>query len=444
MKTFTPVVRMLFLGAWMGTRVPVGCLVNTETDSSRFEPTQGEDASPGDVADASGDAVDDGNEGQGHDGSGHDVANDHAADGPAPMAEAGPTPLPWYEGTFRYLPAVQANLVAFVGDLSHPNQGGYGKVSSSRAGKFDTMLKALFEAIERAHVDGALPDWCGVRELAAQAGYELQRFREEATGRWLLYGWDTTTYGQAYFFINPEPQRNVIVEAPHDPFDWATGKQGARIFMALAARAFLLNKEHRCSDPDATPCSGTTSACHGYYRESDVAHHTANTFHLLHRYLSDNDPDTRFVQLHGFAGNENDYVEASDGSRNKNNPSSVSIAFINALKKLVPTPNAVFSCQDPKDPPPLGLCATTNVQARATHDPFIDACTEGTKKTSGRFLHIEQAKALRQDSPSKGWSWTQVRDALHETWPDCRQPGCALGPPLPNAEGCTCGMPCDP
>jgi hypothetical protein len=364
-------------------------------------------------------------------------------DGGEEDAEAGPKPVAWFEGTFRYLPAKEADLVDFVGALDHPNQGGYGKASSTRAARFETMLGALFEAVELALVDGTLPDWCGVSALALDAGYVLHRFRDAATGRWFLYGADTTAYGQAYFFVNPDARRNVVVESPHDPYDWATGKMGARVFLGLGARAFLLNKEHRCSDPDATPCDGITSACDGTYRESDVAHHTANTFHLLHRHLSDQDPSARFVQLHGFQGSSTDMVEVGDGSSSKNDPASVALAFASALRNYVPDPAAVFACQDSDNQPPSKLCGGTNVQGRATNAPSAEECTTGTTQSSGRFLHIEHAKGLREDAPSGGWFWTQVRDALHDTWPDCKDATCEIGPSQPNPVGCTCGEPCE-
>jgi len=55
---------------------------------------------------------------------------------------------------------------------------------------------------------------------------------------------------------------------------------------------------------------------------------------------------------------------------------------------------------------------------------------------------IEQPKGLREDAPMEGWFWTQVRGALHDTWPDCKDATCEIGPPQPNPAGCTRGEPC--
>jgi hypothetical protein len=287
--------------------------------------------------------------------------------------------------------------------------------------------------MEASLADGATGDWCGVRTKARAADYMIYRFYDTASARWFVYAYDTTPFGQAYVFINPFAKRNIVIEVPHEGFESGTKTQGVRLFKALAARALIINKEHRCSDPDSSPCSGETKVCGGRFRESDVAHHTANTFHLLHMRYSGMDLVTKFVQLHGFDASPGDLAEIGDGTTNDEAPDSVSALFANHLDRYVPKPTAVDSCQQYVGDPPSGLCGSSNVQARYTNNPGGDACLTFTSTYSARFLHLEQGEPLRDDDDSDGWDWGDIRDALLDTWPDCNMNNgatdCSLGPP---------------
>jgi hypothetical protein len=338
----------------------------------------------------------------------------------------------WHAGNFRYLDATTDDLLTFVGGLQHPNSGGYGKLSSTRKTNFNAFLDALFIAIDDSLADGSTGDWCGVKTKAATAGYAVRRFYDTDSGRWFVYAYDTTAYGQAYFFINPFAKRNIVIEVPHEPYDANTQIQGARLFKALAARALIINKEHRCSDPDATGCNvGSTSACSGYIRESDVAHQPDNSFHLLHVRYNDMDSVTKFVQLHGFEGAHSEVAVIGDSTTNDYNLSSVSVTFANNLDGYVPTPSAVDSCQQYSGDPDPSYCGEANVQGRYTNNPSGNACSTFTSSYSGRFLHIEQAATLRDDDNSDGWYWGDIRDALLDTWPACNMNNgatdCTLG-----------------
>ena len=330
---------------------------------------------------------------------------------------------------------MSGDLVTFIQGLEHPKSGGYGKLSSTRQANFNLFLDALFTAMEASLADGSTGDWCGVKTKASAAGYAIARFYDTDSGRWFVYAYDTTPFGQAYFFINPFAKRNIVIEVPHEGFDFGTKTQGARLFKALAARALIINKEHRCSDPNSSPCSGETNVCGdnggGSFRESDVAHHTANTFHLLHMRYTDMDLGTKFVQLHGFNATPSDIAEIGDGTTNDYAPDSVSVLFANNLGKYVPKPAAVDSCQQYVGAPPSGLCGSSNVQARYTNNPGGDACLTFTSTYSARFLHLEQGEPLRDDDSSDGWDWGDLRDALLNTWPDCNMNNgaidCSLG-----------------
>jgi 3D (Asp-Asp-Asp) domain-containing protein len=327
----------------------------------------------------------------------------------------------WHAGNFRYLDAEEHDLLSYVDDanLSHPNAGLYGRVSPGRTDRFNVMLDALFAAIDASLADGNTGDWCDVKGKAAAAGYEVIRFYDTVSGRWFVHGRDKTQYGQAYFFINPFAKRNLIIEVPHAGTETDTALQGARIFKDLAARALIINKERRCSDPDEGGCNyGTTSPCNGGPpRQSDMAHNTDNTFTLLHARFNA-DAATNFAQLHGFAySTGQNRAVVGDGTTRDGPVSSVSVTFASLLRSQVNSSYAwsVVSCQEAGTPNPL-MCGETNVQGRFTDGG--DACAF-TTNGAGRFLHIEQALTLRDDvEGTEGMSWRDVSYALKNTWPN--------------------------
>lgn len=368
----------------------------------------------------------------------------HRAEAPAYAAPVQTTVF-WHAGNFRYLDSMSGDLLTFVQGLQHPNSGGYGKLSTTRKGNFNAFLDALFSAIDASLADGSTGDWCGVKTAAATAGYAVYRFYDTTTGRWFVYGQDTTSFGQSYFFINPFAKRNIVIEVPHEDYEINTKAEGVKLFRSLAARALIINKEHRCSDPDTSACAvgQTTSACSdGRIRESDVAHHTANTFYLLHKRYTDMDPVTKFVQLHGMGGSSSDMAEIGDGTTRDVNIASVSVAFANNLDRFVPSPSAVDSCQESTGNPPSALCAETNVEGRYTNNQDASDCPASSSADGMRFIAVEQALTLRDDDDSDGWYWGDVRDALIATWPDCNMNNgatdCTLGPQQTQYSGLSC------
>jgi hypothetical protein len=331
-----------------------------------------------------------------------------------------PTPVfttLWHAGNFRYLDTESGRLLEDVGNLAHPTQGSYGRLSSTRTDKFNLLLDALFAAIDESLIDGDTGDWCDVKVKAANAGYSVIRYYDTDSGRWFVHGRDNTSFGQSYFYINPFAKRNIVIEVPHEPYDSGTAVEGARIFKELAARALIINKEDRCSDPDeAISCDhGSSSACaDGRIRESDVAHNTDNTFHLLHMRFSDMDAGTKFVQLHGFRadfGRQNAVV--GDSSTSDVRTGSISSIFVSYLRGKIWSPSSVSSCQESAGDPNPAFCGEANAQGRYTNNGV--ACTF-TSTTSGRFLNVEQIPSLRDDDESDGMSWKDISDTLKLTW----------------------------
>ena len=353
----------------------------------------------------------------------------------------------WHAGNFRYLDAESGKLLDDVGDLNHPVNREYGRLSVGRSDRFNALLNALFAAIDDSLADGATGDWCGVKNKAADAGYEVIRYYDTDSGRWFVHGRDKTRFGQSYFYINPFAKRNIVIEVPHEPYEPGIAVQGAKIFKDLAARALIINKEDRCSDPDeATRCNhGSSSACgDGKIRESDVAHNTDNTFHLLHVRFNDMDPETRFVQLHGFRSEPGrQKAVIGDSSTIDVRDDSVSNIFANHLRSKVSSPSTVSSCQERVGDPNPAYCGEANAQGRYTNNG--DACTF-TGISSKRFLHIEEVPSLRDDDESgDGMSWRDVSEALKLTWRDSYMNNGAtddtLGPRQTQYETLSCPTP---
>lgn len=365
---------------------------------------------------------------------------------------AGTTTWPdpnWYAGVFTKLPVQPAGeLLSLIAGLSHPTAGGYGTVSLQRAGNFNLFVDALLQTVEATVADRRQGDWCAVQNKASAAGYGVKRFYDTTTSHWFIYAYDKTPYGQGYFLLNPMAKRDLVIQAPHVGRELNTDLEGARLFTTLAARALFLNKEDRCSDPDASACSGTTTACNADgddvdrpYPQSDVAHELHNTFFLFHQRLVGRSAATRFLQLHGMVGSSTDVAEVSDGSQAPNSASLANI-FAAALGQHVPNRSAVHSCQAGTGPVSAGLCAFTNVEGRVANGVSASACTTSTSTASGRFLNLEQIRALRDDDESDGMSWRDVEDALVATWPTCDLNGgdrdCTLGPAQTQPSPGTC------
>lgn len=360
-----------------------------------------------------------------------ELGGSHAGGKDAVLVKYGGTAeTSWEAGAFRQLPRMRGGLEAHVSTLVHANDGAYAPFDATRAARYETMLAGVFDAIDQTRGGGS-PDWCGVADMAAQAGYVVRRFFDEASSQWLVYAADPAGH-HAHVFINPMARRDLVVEAPHAGFETNTSLQAARILIGAGARVLLINGADRCSLNVDAQCSGeaTTTVCGGtdVYRESDVPHAQMNAFHLTHRFLENRARTTggvtRFVQLHGMAGTATDKLEAADGSSDVDNPASPSVAFVSALRSL--NHDLVYSCQDASAPPPRGLCATRNVQGRYTNGS-PDACSTSTAQSSGRFLHLEQDMDYRDDD-ADGRSWTDIQQALIATWPECSLGSCSVPP----------------
>jgi len=270
----------------------------------------------------------------------------------------------------------------------------------------------------------------------SQLGYSLSSYRDNDTGGgWLVLSELSPARGGGTFIINLSPARDLWLETPHADSDAGTLRQGAEQLVALGARALLITGSNRCADAAASPCSGTTRVCGTTgLRVSDVAHHTNNFFTAAHRALRESYPQGIAVSVHGMDVSEDgpEAAVVSDGTA-KDRASSLSVRLRDALNQRLPAgPRRAFSCNAPDDSGKhRTLCGTTNIQGRIDNGAS-DACHADAPAASDRFLHLEQASALR----GTGTAADAVIEALADTVP-CSLPGHGLGCPAV-ASGTVC------
>jgi hypothetical protein len=309
--------------------------------------------------------------------------------------------------------------------LAHPES--YTALTAARAAQVRAMFDAIHSAITAMIGEDCSVNWCAAVAAAGSAGYRLGRYYDTVSSRWFLVGEDVAATGQAYFIINPEPKRDLIVEAPHvyatnAKLEGRTDTEGVHILRQTLGRALLINGADRCRGlpEDALgSCGGTFSSddvCPNSkegdpYRPSDVGHNIDNAFHVLHQKFTDVSASTQFVQLHGNgdAHLPRGGLSVSDG-RTPPNAAGLATRFVTNIQGL-PTgalaASAVNNCATEANV----LCGFRNVQGRYTNDATA-RCNSGTMFQGGtRFLHLEQ----KSGAPSLIDQPQPVIDALRAT-----------------------------
>lgn len=248
-------------------------------------------------------------------------------------------------------------------------------------------------ALERAVRALATGDWMAARGEAEGAGYRLCRGEGEEADLWLLAPL-AEDEGHARVVLRPDGV-GLVLEAPHTFFDGDTGAEAATLFSELGARALIISGTHRCASLTLTACDGTTSVCGGMssaYPISDPAHDVDGYFQAAHVAVAESFSSDVVVSVHGMSG---DGASLSDGTTA---PSDGVVARLAAA--LTSRFANVTACNEgvgvPRD---VRLCGTTNVQGRHVN-ASPDACGTRAAVASGRFVHLEQSRALRDDVPT--------------------------------------------
>ena len=262
-------------------------------------------------------------------------------------------------------------------------------------------------------------DLDAARDIFAQLNYQVLTFKDNAQAEledyFLIEELIPSTNFWGTYVINQRPCRSaVVLQAPHTKHDTNTGKQAIYCFTRLSAKGLMLAGTHRCNSLEFSSCDGTTSTCSDdpdKYRNSDLAHNAQSIFQATTEWLSDENINNNFIQLHGFSKSADDpFLILSNGSRETplvDNLSSLAEALINiddSLTSKIPHIDLDWT----------RLVGFTNVQGRMLNE-IDDPCDDPAILNSGRFLHIEQERTrLRADSEG----WEKMRSALASVY-DC-------------------------
>lgn len=128
---------------------------------------------------------------------------------------------------------------------------------------------------------------------AAALGYDLVHFYDTDTShefyllREILNAQGKQTTGWGNYVWNPNPVKDILVEAPHPLYDTNTPEFAIDVFEGLYAKGYLMAGAHRAANYD------------GIYGIANVVGNTSNVFHIVHMAWSQ--ATTLPIQIHGFA-----------------------------------------------------------------------------------------------------------------------------------------------
>ncbi|HHZ64488.1 MAG TPA: T9SS type A sorting domain-containing protein [Flavobacteriales bacterium] len=257
-------------------------------------------------------------------------------------------------------------------------------------------------------------DAANASTYADSVGYEVIEYFDAGSAR--LYHVleeksPQTRYWGTYVF-NPDACRStLVIQSPHPKYDSNTGYEGIFCFTRLNAKAFHLSGTHRCNQSAASSCSGTTSACgtSNPFRISDNPHNDNSVFQLTTQIMHNSNPNSVFVQLHGFGKQPTDpYVILSNGTRETPAQDYALDLSINLFQE----DNSLTFKIAHIDTSWTRLIAFTNVQGRYINQSS-DPCVSSATNSQGLFVHLEQEKMkLRDDSTG----WYKVYSALAGTF----------------------------
>lgn len=278
------------------------------------------------------------------------------------------------------VPACGDPVVASIDNASAPAAGSSGYVAATAAQL--SQLRASLQAAIAGDEPAAL-------RAATSADYQL--CRSAALFRWRPLD---PGLGRATIVWRSGPARGLIVGAPHPEFETNSLDESRRVFEQVEARALIVAGTHRCANPDASACSGTSSVCgaSGPYRQSDMAHVVDSAYHAAHQVLAAAFGDGWVVSLHGMSGVGASLSNGTTAAIAADAPVALLAA---ALAEQFPS-DAITTCNSyPGASVEERLCGTTNVQGRALNGA-AEACTNPGTTPSQRFIHLEQSPDVRK------------------------------------------------
>lgn len=273
---------------------------------------------------------------------------------------------------------------------------------------FDPLSQPQLDAaarMARALVDNDLPT---AQDRASAVGYQVVRLRTPTECYWALTPPSAAPRGQATLVVRDAWARDLVIEAPHVPYDGNTDAESALVFESTRARALLVAGAQRCASSQKSGCNAN-SQCGSSSKESDPSHSVHTAFHGMHVGVATAPQTTVAVQFHtNLELSLNGTILVSNGTRA---PSARSQKLFDALVARGVDPK---TCNDLAKPVGNGAyCGTTSAQALASNG-VGDACTGAATTTSDLFLHVEQNSRKLEDVA--GWS-ASVGQAIADAFP---------------------------
>jgi hypothetical protein len=255
--------------------------------------------------------------------------------------------------------------------------------------------------------------------LAKDLAYQLVEIDEDGK-KYLVASDDSGSGRDPTIVINTTPARDVILEAPHVPFEDGTAEQAVILLRDLDGVAAIVSGAHRCASKSFTTCDGQTSVCTGtptQYPDSDVGHNTQTLFHTAHLVLADHWDKAVVVSLHGSTkddqGEFHTSLIISDGANTEDLGRTHPATKLRVAMEDASAPGKVVSCNLHADDhfQARPLCGFTNIQGRNVNGD-ANECRDGVDQGTGRFIHMEQDPILRNPY-AEHWSHIEA-DAFHK------------------------------
>jgi hypothetical protein len=278
----------------------------------------------------------------------------------------------------------------------------------------------------------ATMDWRKAGELAAAVAYQLVAINE--ADAWFVVASDDSRTGRGpILVVGTRVQRDVLLEAPHVPFEPGTAEQAVTLLRDLRGRAALLSGAHRCASRSYTNCDGKTavSGSLAAYRDSDAGHSTNSFFNVAHTVFADRWSSAIVVSLHGMKEDPGVTTQmiVSNGVRGEDKAVTPATQLRLALGRSLATPGTVVDCNYAPDEAfhYRKLCGFTNVQGRHVNGAW-DACGRSVDHGTGRFVHVEQTWSILR-AYAQNWHKLYafdrakaILDAFSEVMPSIVQP----------------------
>jgi hypothetical protein len=295
-----------------------------------------------------------------------------------------------YPAQAQQPPVMHQSLIAWITAQKHAPADSLENFETQkiRRERFQALLKSMLEK-----------DWANAERLARPLSYRLVTI-DEAGNSFIVASDDRGL--DPIVVISLRAARDVIIQAPHVPFERGTAEQAIILLKDLGARAAIISGAHRCASRSFTTCNGMTAVCSKDdaegFRDSDAGHNTRTLFHLAHIALSQNWEDAVVISLHGM-GNDNEGVVTSlvisNGIKADDDSGQTPATRLRYALAKTTAPGRVVSCNVKSDSKYnyRPLCGFTNVQGRHVNgDP--DACNIGVTRGTGRFIHLEQDRSV--------------------------------------------------